>query len=108
MQPFSQPVDMASSAEVVSPSSVQSMTRPALESWLRLQAIDGVGDLTVGRLVRAWHSPEAVLRASRDELIGSGCSPQLADAIRRGPDPSACRSIERELTAIERERVEVR
>ncbi|HSQ91728.1 MAG TPA: hypothetical protein VLM19_06105, partial [Nitrospiraceae bacterium] len=84
---------MASSAEVVSPSSVQSMTRKALESWLRLQAIDGVGDLTVGRLVRAWHSPEAVLRASRDELIGSGCSPQLADAIRRGPDPSACRSI---------------
>ena len=108
MQPFSQPADMASSAEIVSPSSVQSMTRPAVESWLRLQAIDGVGDLTVGRLVRAWHSPEAVLRASRDELIGSGCSPQLADAIRRGPDPSACKSIERELTAIERERVEVR
>ena len=108
MQPFSQPADMASSAEIVSPSSVQSMTRPAVESWLRLQAIDGVGDLTVGRLVRAWHSPEAVLRASRDELIGSGCSPQLADAIRRGPDPSACKSIERELMAIERERVEVR
>ena len=108
MQPFSQPADMASSAEIVSPSSVQSMTRPAVESWLRLQAIDGVGDLTVGRLVRAWHSPEAVLSASRDELIGSGCSPQLADAIRRGPDPSAYRSIERELTAIERERVEVR
>lgn len=108
MQPFSHPVDVASSAEAVSPSSVQPMTRPVLESWLRLQAIDGVGDLTVGRLVRAWHSPEAVLRASRDELIGSGCSPQLADAIRRGPDPSACKSIERELTAIERGRVEVR
>jgi DNA processing protein len=108
MQPFSHPVDVASSAEAVSPSSVQPMTRPVLESWLRLQAIDGVGDLTVGRLVRAWHSPEAVLRASRDELIGSGCSPQLADAIRRGPDPSACKSIERELMAIERGRVEVR
>ena len=108
MQPFSHPVDVASSAEVVSPSSVQSMTRPALESWLRLQAIDGVGDLTVGRLVRVWHSPESVLRASHDELIASGCSPQLADAIRRGPDPSACRRIERELTAIERGRVEVR
>jgi len=108
MQPFSHPVDVASSAEAVNPSSVQPMTRPVLEFWLRLQAIDGVGDLTVGRLVRAWHSPEAVLRASRDELIGSGCSPQLADAIRRGPDPSACKSIERELTAIERGRVEVR
>jgi len=108
MQPFSHPVDVASSAEVASPSFVQPMTRPALEFWLRLQAIDGVGDLTVGRLVRAWHSPESVLRASRDELIASGCSPQLADAIRRGPDPSICRSIERELTAIERGRVEVR
>ena len=31
----------------------------------------------------------------------------LADAIRRGPDSSACRSIKRELNAIERERVEV-
>jgi DNA processing protein len=84
------------------------MTRPVLESWLRLQAIDGVGDLTVHRLLRVWHSPDAVLRASRDELIQRGCSSQLADAIRRGPDRSACRSIERELKAIERERVEVR
>jgi DNA processing protein len=84
------------------------MTRQVLESWLRLQAIDGVGDLTVLRLVRAWHSPDAVLRASRDELIQKGCSSQLADAIRRGPDCSACRSIEWELKAIERERVEVR
>ena len=84
------------------------MTRPILESWLRLRAIDGVGDLTIFRLVRAWRSPDAVLRASRDELVQSGCSPLLADAIRRGPDRSASRSIERELKAIERERVEVR
>ena len=108
MQSFSQSVGADSSAKVADPSSVQPMTRPVLESWLRLRAIDGVGDLTVLRLVRAWHSPEAVLHASRDELIQSGCSPQLADAIRRGPDRSACRSIERELKAIERERIEVR
>ncbi len=108
MQPFSQPVGTDSSAEVAGPSSVQPMTRPVLESWLRLRAIDGVGDLAVLRLVRAWHSPEAVLRASRDELIQSGCSPQLADAIRRGPDNSVCRSLEREIKAIERERIEVR
>jgi DNA processing protein len=84
------------------------MTRAVLESWLRLRAIDGVGDVTVLRLIRAWGSPEAVLCASRDELIESGCSPQLADTIRRGPDHSACQSIEQELKAIERERVEVR
>ena len=108
MQSFSKSVGVSSSVEVSGPSSVQPMTRPVLESWLRLQAIDGAGDLTVLRLVRAWLSPDAVLRASRDELIQRGCSSQLADAIRRGPDRSACRSIERELMAVERERVEVR
>jgi hypothetical protein len=107
-QSFSQPVGVDSSAEVAGSSSRHSMTRSVLESWLRLRAIEGVGDLTVLRLVCAWHSPEAVLRASRDELIQNGCSSQLADAIRRGPDSPACRSIERELKAIERERVEVR
>ena len=108
MQPFSQPVDADFSVEVASPSSGHRMTRARLESWLRLRAIDGVGDLTALRLVRAWHSPEAVLRASHDDLIQSGCSPQLAGAIRRGPDSPACRSLERELNAIERGCIEVR
>jgi DNA processing protein len=107
-QSFGQPVGVDSSAEVADSSSRQSMTRSGLEPWLRLRAIEGVGDLTIVRLVCAWHSPEAVLCASRDELIQNGCSPQLADAIRRGPDSPACRSIERELKAIERERIEVR
>jgi len=66
-----------------------------------------VGDLTALQLVRHWHSPDAVLQASRDDLIQHGCSPQLADAIRRGPDGPACRSIERELKAIEREHIDV-
>jgi DNA processing protein len=108
MQPFSQPVGADSSDEVAGPLSGHRMTRVRLESWLRLRAIEGVGDLTALRLVRAWQSPEAVLRASRDDLIQSGCSPQLADTIRRGPDSPACRSLERELNAIERERIEVR
>ena len=108
MQPSSHPVGADSSCEVADLASGHRMTWLVLESWLRLRAIDGVGDLTVLRLVRAWHSPEAVLRASRDELIQGGCSAQLADAIRRGPDSSACRGLERELNAIERGRIEVR
>ena len=108
MQPFSQPVGAGSSSEVAGPSSGQRMTRATLESWLRLRAIEGVGDQTVLRLVRTWHSPETVLRASRDDLIQSGCSPHLADAIRRGPDSPACKSLERELNAIERGHIEVR
>ena len=108
MQPSSQPVREDSSSEVVRPSSGRPMTRARLESWLRLQAIDGVGDLTVLRLVRAWHSPEAVLGASRDELIQRGYSLELANAIRRGPDSVACRTLEREILAIERAHIEVR
>jgi DNA processing protein len=84
------------------------MTSQVLESWLRLRAIDKVGDLTILQLVRIWHSPDAILRASRDELIQRGCSSQLADAIRRGPDRAAYRSIERELKAIEDGHIEVR
>jgi DNA processing protein len=84
------------------------MTRTTLESWLRLRAIDGVGDLTILRLVRAWGSPVAVLQALRSELIQRGCSPQLADAIGRGPDRSACRNIESELHAVERGGIEIR
>jgi hypothetical protein len=108
MQPSSHPVGTDSSCEIAGPASGHRMTWLVLESWLRLRAIDGVGDLTVLRLVRAWHSPEAVLHASRDELIQGGCSAQLADAIRRGPDSPACRGLERELNAIERGRIEVR
>jgi DNA processing protein len=108
MQFSSQSVGADSSAEVAGPSSGHRMTRAELESWFRLRAIDGVGDLTVLRLVRTWHSPGAVLQASHDELIQRGCSLQLADTIRHGPDRSAHRCIETELNAIERRSIEVR
>jgi DNA processing protein len=108
MQPFIKSVRADSSCEAVGSPPDHRMTQAALESWLRLRAIDGVGDVMVLRLVRVWRSPEIVLNASRDELVQAGCSPQLADAIRRGPDSSAQRNIESQLNAIERKRVEVR
>ncbi|HET9575543.1 MAG TPA: DNA-processing protein DprA [Nitrospira sp.] len=80
----------------------------ALEAWLTLRAIEGVGDHTILALVREWQSPDAVLRASTDELIQRGCSRRLADVIRRGADREACQRIERELTAIERKQIDVR
>ena len=103
-----QSVGADSSTEVAGSSSGHRMTRSELESWLCLRAIEGVGDLTVLRLVRTWHTPGAVLRASHDELIQRGCSLQLADAIRLGPDSSARRGLELELKTIDRERIEVR
>jgi len=80
----------------------------SLDAWLRLRAIEGVGDQTILALVREWQHPEAVLQASGDELIQRGCSSRLAEAIRQGPDSAACRKIERELAAIERTGIEVR
>jgi len=108
MQSFIKPGGADSSCEPGDPSSGHRMPAATLEAWLRLQAIDGVGDLTVLRLVRAWRSPVAVLHASCDELIQNGCSPKLADAIRRGPESSAQRDIESALEVIERRRIEVR
>ena len=87
---------------------MQTKRSARLEAWLTLRAIDGVGDHTILALVREWQSPDAVLGASTDELIQRGCSRRLADIIRRGPDREACQRIERELTAIERKRIDVR
>ncbi|HJT20568.1 MAG TPA: DNA-processing protein DprA [Nitrospira sp.] len=82
-------------------------TRSSFEAWLHLRSIEGLGDRALVSLVQAWASPEAVLRATRDDLVQSGCSPRLADAIRRGPSRDARRSIARELTTLRRRRIEV-
>src|SRR5688572_21279283 len=75
---------------------------------MRLRTLEGIGDHTLLALVREWHSPGAVLAAPADELVQRGCSPRLADIIRRGPDREVCRRIARELNAIERKRISVR
>jgi DNA processing protein len=80
----------------------------SLEAWMKLRAIEGVGDHIVLALVREWQSPDAVLRASAGDLIERGCSARLAEKIVRGPDRDACRRIARELHDIERTRIEVR
>lgn len=80
----------------------------SLEAWMRLRTLEGIGDHTLLALVREWHSPDAVLAAPADELVQRGCSPRLADVIRRGPDREVCRRIARELNAIERKRISVR
>ena len=86
----------------------RSSSSASLEAWMKLRAIEGVGDHIVLALVRDWQSPDAVLRASTGDLIERGCSARLAEAIVRGPDRDACRRIARELHDIERTRIEVR
>ena len=86
----------------------RSSSSASLEAWMKLRAIEGVGDHIVLALVREWQSPDAVLRASAGDLIERGCSTRLAEAIVRGPDRDACRRIASELHDIERTGIEVR
>jgi DNA processing protein len=86
----------------------RSSSSASLEAWMKLRAIEGVGDHIVLALVREWQSPEAVLAASAGDLIERGCSSRLAEVIVRGPDREACRRIARELHDIERTHIDVR
>jgi len=78
------------------------MDEGSLAAWLMLQAIDGVGDRTLLKLVQAFGSPKAVLAAEPDELIQVGCSPNLAESVRRGPPPNVFPQIDRQIRTVER------
>lgn len=78
-----------------------------LTAWLTLQAIDGVGDRTLLKLLQAMGSPQAVLVASRGDLLRVGCSPELADAVQRGPEPKVRHQIDRQVETVERLQIQV-
>jgi len=75
----------------------------SLQSWLLLRAVRGLGDATYVRLIEAFASPEAVLRASAEQLTSiGGISLSLARAITEGPDDAAKRAIDEELKSLDR------
>jgi DNA processing protein len=78
------------------------MDEAFLTSWLSVQAIDGVGDRTLLKLIQAFGSPDAALHATIDELVTAGCSPELADAIHRGPSAEIRRQIDRQVAVAAR------
>jgi DNA processing protein len=78
------------------------MNGGSIRSWLALRAVSGVGDATVLALVQAMGSPESVLDASEETLVGLGCHRNLARSICAGPSADAERQIDRELRALER------
>ncbi len=82
------------------------MDEASLTSWLMLQAIDGVGDRTLLKLIHALGDPKAVLGATTDDLISAGCSSELAASVRRGPEPSIRRQIDRQVKVIERLKIQ--
>jgi DNA processing protein len=83
------------------------MDAAALTSWLTLQAVDGVGDRTLLKLVQVFGSPKAVLAAGVDELVQAGCSAELAASVRRDQDPNIRREIDRQIKAAERLKIQV-
>lgn len=82
------------------------MDEASLTSWLTLHAIDGVGDRTLLKLIHAFGSSEAVLRATMDDLIYAGCSPELAAFVRQGPEPSIRQQIDRQVKVVERLKIQ--
>jgi DNA processing protein len=61
-----------------------------------------VGDATLLKLVEIFGNPDAVLRASEDDLIQGGCLQPLARAIRQVLNTETDRRIDQELRALER------
>lgn len=78
-----------------------------LTAWLTLQAIDGVGDRTLLKLVNAMGSPQAVLLASRGDLLRVGCSAEMADAVQQGPSSKVRHHIDRQVETAGRLNIQV-
>src|SRR5215217_2984627 len=72
-----------------------------LTAWFTLQAIDGVGDRTLLKLIRGMGSPEAALAASRRDLMRIGCSQEFADRLVAGPETKVRQRIDRQVRTIE-------
>src|SRR6266545_1952012 len=86
---------------------MREMDAASLISWLTLQAIDGVGDRTLLKLIQALGSPAGVLAASQADLVRIGCSSELAECVRRGPELKIRQQIDRQARTIERLNIDV-
>lgn len=80
----------------------------SLEPWLLLQAIKGLSDGTLTRLVREFGSPHAVTAASVHELQNrGGLTFHIAMSIGRGPTPEARAKVEMEAHRIKQQGISV-
>ncbi|MEE9309656.1 MAG: DNA-processing protein DprA [Cocleimonas sp.] len=61
----------------------------ALDSWIRLWRVSGVGAKYYQRLLESFDSPEAVFKASSSSLVQAGISQNLANAILDARDSEA-------------------
>ena len=74
----------------------------ALQGWLELRAVKGLGPITFARLIHQFGSPEAIHTANLSELVTTGSlSPSLAQALKQPLPDSSERQIQQELEAVE-------
>ena len=74
----------------------------ALQGWLELRAVKGLGPITYARLINQFGSPEAIHKANLSELIATGnLSPSLAQALKQPLSDKTEKQIQRELEAVE-------
>jgi DNA processing protein len=75
---------------------------PALQGWLELRAVKGLGPITYGRLLQRFGSPEAIRSANLSALVAAGdLSPSLAAALQQPVPEKTAQQIQREIDAVE-------
>jgi len=74
----------------------------ALQGWLELRAVKGLGPITFARLINRFNSPEAIRNANLSELVATGgVSSALAQSLQQPISHSSYTQIQRELEAVE-------
>ncbi|MDH5562795.1 MAG: DNA-processing protein DprA [Nitrospirota bacterium] len=79
------------------------MSRPsALQGWLELRAVKGLGPITYTRLINRFGSPDAIRRANLSALVATGdLSPALAASLQQPLPETTAKQIQREIEAVE-------
>jgi len=79
------------------------MSRPsALQGWLELRAVKGLGPITYTRLINRFGSPDAIRRANLSALMATGdLSPALAASLQQPLPETTAKQIQREIEAVE-------
>jgi DNA processing protein len=74
----------------------------ALQGWLELRAVKGLGPITFARLINQFGSPEAIRDANFSELVTTGnLSPALVQSLKQPLSKSSQTQIQREIEAVE-------
>ncbi len=77
-------------------------TSSALQSWLELRAVKGLGPITFTRLINRFGSPQAILEANFSALVATGdLSPSLAQSLQKPLPDHTVKEIQREIEAVE-------